>query len=489
MRTKIALIVSVLVGALVFACSLPQLPVEPAVSSTTTAGGQSAGTSSPDAITVINDTARNVAVFAASDGTRLDVTAIDPASGLPVTCVKSVGFSVWSPPDGQESSPETVLVVGERNDGSPGAWQVEGNRHITLVEKDGAGKSGDLSPEDFETPHGLYRHFGWIYHVTAVSSDGRMVVGYAENPKGYDRGHLSIPAGTTVGIYWRIHHLGKAKHYHHLLSAPRVIGTWELPKRHGRFHFRLHHPFPSFVAQLKLFFLGSLNSYLVMTTAVDYDASQDAYVVTGVDQDGNDATATISADGKISIEAIVAPPATSYTDLYIDTFNPTGADPVTHSDVIELFDANGVLLSSNPWTQTGDGALDYDGTDSVLGGSNPNGLQTGWAYLHYPNSSLNDPPLPSGTVLYLRITGYGGDASGTGAWTGPYAVRVLAAASGSYPILTANPDDQGYEPDTPPISAGTPNPLAVITVGQPGNDTVSRGLTANDVDWIKIVLP
>ncbi len=310
-----------------------------------------------------------------------------------------------------------------------------------------------------------------------------MIVGYAENPHGFTHGPVSVPAGTTVGLYWRVFRAPFGRHV--VVSPPRVIGTWGTHKRDV--DFRLHRAFPppAFLAQLKLFFSQRLQSYLIMTSAVSYDSTQHVYLVTGTDQDGNAAEATISRDGVVAIAEVQAP-ATTYSDIVIETYNPTGPGPAGYNfDVIGLFSAAGVLSSQDPWTSPTAGALAVDGQTGQ--GSDPNAAQQYYAYIDYKPPT----PLHSGTVLYVRINGYDAtlaDAAGTYASTGPYAIRVLTAPSGSYTYFSAdNTSDSPYEPDNPPDYGAVPTAAPAITVNNVQG--LNRYLSAGDVDWVKITLP
>ncbi len=177
------------------------------------------------------------------------------------------------------------------------------------------------------------------------------------------------------------------------------------------------------------------------------------------------------------------PTTTTYSEIVIDTYNPTGTGNGAGFDVIGLFSATGVVSSANPWTSPATGTLAVDGDSGY--GSNPNSAQPGFAYIDYKPST----PLPSGTVLYVRVSGYSappGDSTGATAATGPYALRVLTSPSSSYSYYLTTAATTAYEPDDSPISGGVPtNPIA-MTPGQSINCFLSP---AGDVDWVKITLP
>jgi len=467
---------------LLAACSMPQIAD---VQTSQTSGTQtSAGTT----ISVSNDTARGLAVYTAADGNSEVVSAMDPTTNQIVSCIQSAGFAVTGHEGGSGSSPTSVLIVGERSDGGAGAWEVSSTGKITLLEKKDAGQPGSLTPEPGEAPEGLYHHLGWTYHVTAVSDDGKMIVGYAENKRGLSLGPISIPAGTTVGVYWNVDRVeghestyGKTERdryghlWHREVTRPYVIGTKTKSMPGVTYH---HHGsrFEGFLSYLKLFFLNRLDSYLVMTSSVQYDAKNDSYVVNGTDENGNDANATISSNGSIAITEVATPPSNTYSEIIIDTFNPTGPSNVTATDVIALFSETGVANAQNPLTNPTAGALAWD-LNSLSGGANPNPTQKGWAYIDYTPTT----PLPSGTVLYVRITGY------LGVWSGDYGIRVLTAPSSTYANIGSNPGDSPYENDNPANYGDVPVNAPPITV----NDTngLSRFMGSPDIDWVKITLP
>ena len=291
------------------ACSVSQIGLAPQKQSSSSPS--SGGTSSVQSMTVVNDSSRSQAVFIDGAGKRIDLSALDKTSGDTVRCVVATGFAIMPQTANSDAPSVKAIVVGDRNDGSAGIWAIGADEGVRLIADEQGGSNGDLSPHDGDGPENMHRHFGWVYHATAVSQDGRIVVGYAENPHGFSLGRLSIPAGTTVGIYWRVHRTPSGRLW--VVSPPLVIGTFDAPKRHHDFGGHSRFPLPGFLAFLKVFFIGELQSYLIMATAVTYDPVQNAYVVTGTDQDGEAATATISKDGAIVIAATVSTPATAPT--------------------------------------------------------------------------------------------------------------------------------------------------------------------------------
>lgn len=466
---------------LLSACSMPQLGIGSQSASTGTTSGT---VDSSVALSVVNDSARGMAVFNTVSGTQVDVRAPDPTDNQQVSCIQAVGYARVNQSGNSNDKPDSLLIVGKRGDGSPGIWEADKDGHVSLVADDNSDRPGDLSPAPGAGPFGLYRHLGWEYHATSISADGKVVVGYAENPRGYRFGPLTVAAGTTVGVYWKnVHGL---RGHRWAFSGPFVLGSWEPA---GDQSVRRHHDLrlSSLLAYLKLFFLNKLTSYLIMATAVTYDDTSGNYVVTGTDQDGIDSTATISPDGRIVIEEVVAPP-TSSTRLVIQTFSPTAASSTAYAPnlpVIALFTSSGVDNSTNPWPSseagTGSVASDLTGTNTSP--------QAGWNQIDYQPGIT----LPSGTVLYVRISGYDAvlaDTAGAAAWSGLYGIRVLTTPSSTYTPQAANYSDTPYDDppgDNPPNYGAPPSNAPSITLDDLNG--LSRYLGPADVDWVKITIP
>lgn len=177
------------------------------------------------------------------------------------------------------------------------------------------------------------------------------------------------------------------------------------------------------------------------------------------------------------------PPTKYYSEIVIDTYYPLSSGTFTSQfQYMELFSASGVTSSADPWTSPTTGALDYDIT-----GSNPDGNEANFAYIDYKPTTA----LPSGTVLYIRISG------NTQTATGAYAIMVQTSpppltgglAPASYytffsSALTTDPYAAG---NNSPNSGGVPTDPAVITLGVAG--ALNRYLSAGAVEWVKLVLP
>jgi len=171
---------------------------------------------------------------------------------------------------------------------------------------------------------------------------------------------------------------------------------------------------------------------------------------------------------------------TTYSRIIIDTFDPSNTSHVNQTDVIALFSETGVTNAQDPWTNDSTataGALAWD-LNSVSGGANPNPTQLGWAYIDYTPTI----PLPSGTVLYVRITGY------HKLWTGDYGIRVLTLPTATYATISGTAGSDSYEPDNPANYGDVPVDAPPNTV----DDTTGlrRAIAIlGDIDWVKITLP
>ncbi len=459
MKTTTALICSIAVSLVFVSCSPTQVGVgsqKPPASATPTGSIESNAT-----LTVVNDLSSNQAVFVSETGARIAVQTVAGTDGPAVRCVYSSGFASAQQASGSDSLPVKGVVVGQRDDGNPGIWEVDTDNSIQLVQNEQAGTKGLLAPQQAQFPNGMHPRFGWVYYPTAVSPDCRVIVGYAENPNGYKP--LSIPKGTTIGVYWQVDRASFGKHVR--VSAPFVIGTWQAENKPRGFHPRFATPFPSFLTQLKIFFLNELQSYLITATAVDKPNNN--YVVTGTDEDGEAATATISPNGQIVITPVQST-TTSYTEIVIDTYYPlsTGTFMSSPFQNMELLNASGAVLASDN------------------SGSNPDGNELYFAYIDYKPAQ----PLTSGTVLYIRISG--NPATATGAYaimaqTSPPTLTGGLAPASYYTFfgtaLSTDPYAAGNTPNFPPSDP------AVITLGVAG--ALNRYLSASAVEWVQITLP
>ncbi len=170
------------------------------------------------------DTERNQGVFINKKNEMIDIISME--DGVPIACVKTVDMVLLESPDTrapeeEEPTRAVALVIGERDDGKPGLWEVHGDSSIHPVKVEG--RKTSALPESIDYQDWMMYALGWEYHVTGISSDGRIIIGYAENSGGWEHSHWNIEEGTTVGIYW---YLGKNTSGRiQWVSRARVIGT------------------------------------------------------------------------------------------------------------------------------------------------------------------------------------------------------------------------------------------------------------------------
>jgi hypothetical protein len=298
---------------------------------TASAGGTvPAGTLAP---TLQVDGARGQAVFVDQAGTRIDILAQEPDGSL-VAATQGVGLAVIGDPpagaraiSGSDSDQPRAIVIGSRPDGSGGAWIVMTSGAVLPAAEDDRGRPTSLLPDSDARDHGMRAWLGWKYTVTGISSDGLMIVGNAVNAKGFRIGPVKVEPGTTVGVYWRLKRL---PHHPHLrVAAARVIGTYDPPaKPPKRGHrgtwanaLRL-----SRLPGLQLFFLNYFSSYLASAESVGGSAA--LYTVTGVDQDGDDATATIDPFDRIVVTPVTT---TDQADLSVTAIQAATTPQTTSS--------------------------------------------------------------------------------------------------------------------------------------------------------------
>ena len=137
------------------------------------------------------------------------------------------------------------------------------SKKIESVIDEDSGKLTSILPECAEKNDIFRGRFGWVYHVMGVSEDAKVIIGYAENRKGFSFGKLQIDKGTTIGVYWRVSPHPSRPFF--MVSRAHIIGTFDLSKvkvsnkRIQRFiDWALQHA----LDQLKLFLLDYLSSYL-----------------------------------------------------------------------------------------------------------------------------------------------------------------------------------------------------------------------------------
>jgi hypothetical protein len=269
-----------------------------------TDGGQAAPAAAKGAISVVSDAERGVAVYINENGERKDVVAEEYPGGPLVKCVEVADFTLVPASSDSDPLPVKAIVTGMRDDGTPGIWEIHSDDTILLPQAEQTSNNtarcivgGDMG----SLPDGIQMRFGWTFKTTAVSADGKIIVGTAENRKGVTIGGVQILAGSTVAVYWRVYSLPYSRFL--IVSAPRIIGTFTKPPAPASWNLSSRHR-SDILVHLKQYFSGRLDGYLVTATAVRTEGSG-AYSVAGSDDDGLPSLARIDRNGGVAIEVTV----------------------------------------------------------------------------------------------------------------------------------------------------------------------------------------
>jgi len=405
MRAKrIALLGVVALAVFLIGCPIPQVGVTPPRD--LTGGETSAAGSATGSISVVNDEARGQAVYINESGQRFDVVAPEYDGGPLVKCVSVADFTLVSASSESDALPVKALVVGTRDDGSPGVWQINTDDTITLpqpeVTADNTARcivGGDMPT----LPGSLQSRFGWTFAVDSLSADGQMIVGHAVNRNGVVIGGVPIAAGSTIGVYWRAYPLPFTRFV--VVSQPRVIGTFSPPALPAGWS---PHPnrFTAVLATLKQFFAGTLEAYLSKpdtkaTVLRTGSIGGYAYSVRGVDQFGEPSFAVIDKSGgvvvtefpDISVTSISVSPDPSKKGLYgvnatisNDSLGPASGFTVTYSLVNQGDRSSSVFATLANTTGIGSSASLAD-TELVT----PPVLDTDATYVITANVSFTTP--------------------------------------------------------------------------------------------------
>ncbi len=277
---------------------------------------------SEPSLTITTDTGRGQAVLVTQNGTRIDITAtVDDGSTVSASSAEALAtVSQGSGASQSASSTDQAIIIGTRKDGNPGVWAYSGGKIQPVIDEDSGVLTCSL-PQTSEHDGTFRGQFGWVYHVMGISEDGKMIIGYAENKKGFSHGKFQIDPGTTIGVYWRVSRHPVRPYY--LASHAHIIGTFDLSKFPGG---KGHHRWANWAMQhildhLKWFLLDYLTSYLVMVDkdGVHFDSTNNDYLVSGTDQDNDPAIATIDQKGNITIT-----PQQTSTGATISTIAGTG---------------------------------------------------------------------------------------------------------------------------------------------------------------------
>ena len=316
MKSRIVIICVALVSMFFIACPMPQVGVgrtKDEIGGTDQTGPLPAGAS----ISVVNDEARNQAVYINEAGQRFDVVAEEYPGGPLTACVQVADFTLVPPSTDPDALPVKALVTGMRDDGTPGVWEIHGDDsiHIPQPEQTVDNTARCIVGADMTTlPDGVQMRYGWSFQTVAFGSTGNsignIIVGTAMNKHGATIGGIQILPNTPIAVYWRVYSLPYSKFC--IVSAPRIIGMFQAQTLPAKWGTR-GHEFSDLLRQLKLFLEGKLESYLTVPfvngvrldtpPGVSTAAAQAArvYIVTGLDEFSLPATARIDKSGNITI--------------------------------------------------------------------------------------------------------------------------------------------------------------------------------------------
>jgi hypothetical protein len=259
---------------------------------------------SATSLSVETDTSRNQGVLVEANGATVDIKSVTD-DGTTVSCVDAVGIATLSEDSSTKSLSKgsNAIIIGMRNDGNAGVWAYASGKMQSVIDED----SGELTSRlpDSNEQNGVFRGpFGWVYHVMGISEDGKIIIGYAENKKGFHWGSFVIDPGTTIGVYWQVsrHHFRPF----YMVSRAHIIATIDQSKlSSSNKHVQrwINWTMKHLLDQLKLFLINYLSSYLTMVdkNGVHFDSANNIYDITGTDQDDQPAVATIDQKGNITI--------------------------------------------------------------------------------------------------------------------------------------------------------------------------------------------
>ena len=243
--------------------------------------------SEPGEMTVLNDDVRNQAVFVSENNEYFDIISTEDG-GVSVSCVYAIDLVALVDP---ANTGVKALVLGYRDDGKAGLWEIHSDNTVHPLSDTDEGQNTSRLPESHERDYAMARLFGWEYYPKAMSDDGRIVVGYAENVDGYSHGRWTIDPGTTVGIYWvlgpvedgRVTWASRAR----IIGAPLSIDdTW------SRWRRRVAHFIRFILGSLRFFFLDYFDNYLTYADNIT-TVQPGEYTVIGPDKEGVESIATL----------------------------------------------------------------------------------------------------------------------------------------------------------------------------------------------------
>ena len=264
-----------------------------------------------------------------------------------------------------------AVILGVRTDGRPGVWIVYPRGIVVIPEGDG----GDMTSELLEAvsdADGFRWDHGWIYEAMALSDDGKIIVGVAENP---DAWWLADYLETTprVVVWWNLVDKGNGVFY---LSRARVVAKypeWNMDDvkndRDGRgYRWNRHHRYwlRWFLDRLGLWFFAWADNYLgdlagpeelgdIKPVVKEID---DIYAVYGHDKDGDFAKAKITPYKVLSIEKTDPPvdPDPPVNNPPWPVTGPTDPQDLTSgmSFKLEVSDDQGIIDNPDNFDPDGD---------------------------------------------------------------------------------------------------------------------------------------
>jgi hypothetical protein len=284
------------------------------------------------------DPVSNTVVFVDSNGKQTVIQSEE--GGKQVFCEEVIDFVVFeagksiSRSAGDGAPGMIAMILGRRDNGRPGLWVVYSNRSVKpVLYEDGLETSELLEIAENRRP--IFWHFGWNYEALKLSPDGKIIIGYAEHKEGIDRHKFGIEPGTTVGVYWSVI---EKKDGRIRLSRARVIGIRDRQWRKNLFSGvdkSLYRHTHRWMWALRLFFAGWYDQYLTMPEDFLLSETEGEYRISGTDQEGEAAIATLTAKRVLSIEKAPDEPPNQITGPDYPVLIAPNEDP-TQPVVINL---------------------------------------------------------------------------------------------------------------------------------------------------------
>jgi len=273
--------------------------------------------SSAEVVTVSLDSSRGLVVLTESDGSETVITAVEGNESI--GCEAITDYVVFNNSSAGRSlsggfSPRAV-ILGVRSDRRPGVWVVYPNG-IVVIPRDDDGNTTSELLEAVSEADGFRWDDGWTYDAVALSEDGKIIVGIAENP---DASCLTdyLETEPKVVVWWNLIDKGDGVFF---LSRARTVAEypdWNLDDvkfdRNGHGH-QWHHRFMQwirwFLDKRGLWFFAWADNYLgdlagpkelgdIKPVVIESDGT---YAVYGFDKGGDFAKALISPFEVLSIE-------------------------------------------------------------------------------------------------------------------------------------------------------------------------------------------